>query len=131
MTVRLGLIVIEGLARRRGVGILFSLLEKLVEFPFQYLLMTFMCLERFVEYLAAASFLALQLLDRGLHVFDGTRLGVLLIADDGLQLSVDLERRFATRAANLNQLAFAFRHTRILAQPRQGGCNRGSAAMEA
>jgi hypothetical protein len=93
-----------------SVGIFLGLLEQFVKFSFQHFVVTLVIFERLSECLGATRFLSFQLLDRNADVLDHGRFFMLLVTDDGLKIRVDLEDRFATRAAYLKEFTFSFRH---------------------
>jgi hypothetical protein len=104
-------IEIERLLGGRGVRVFFGLSKQLVEFPFKHFVVALLLVKRFLENLAAASFFALQLLDCGANVLDGGWPLVFLVADHDLEFGINLQRGFAARAVDLNQLVLAFTHT--------------------
>ena len=80
-------------------------------------MVTFLLVERFLERLGSPRLFALQLLNRSAYILDCSRPLVFLVADHHLELRVDLQGGFATRALYFNQLAFAFCHlSQMLAQ---------------
>ena len=112
----LALVEIEWLFWRGSVRIIFGLLEQLVEFSFEHLLMVLVLRERFLEHLIAARLLSFELLDSRADVFNGRRFLVFAITDDGLELGINLECRLAARAAYFHQVAFSFGHTANLSR---------------
>jgi len=102
---------IERPLRGWGVGVFLGLFQQLVEFAFEHLVVALVVVKRFLENLAAAGFFALQFLDCSVKVFDGGRALVFLVADDDLELGIDLQLCFAARALDFEQLVLALTHT--------------------
>src|SRR5271155_1952894 len=112
------LVEIEGLFGRGGIGIVFGLLKQLVEFSLEHLLMALVLRERLLEHFVPPSLFSLELLDSRADVLNRRRLLVFAITDDGLEVGINLERRFTARAAHLHQVAFSFGHTANLSRLR-------------
>jgi len=72
--------------------------------------------ERFLENFIAPCFLSFELLDSGADVLNGRRFFVFAITDDGLELGINLECRFAARAAHFHQVTFSFGHNANLSR---------------
>jgi hypothetical protein len=114
------LIEIEGIFGRRSVGIFFGLLEQLVEFSLEYLLMALVLVKRFLEHLATPRLFSFEFLNCGAKVLDGRGFLVFGITDDGLELGINLKCCFAARAAHLHQVSFSFGHNADLSRFRFG-----------
>ena len=83
--------------------------------------MALVLLERFVEHFTPPCFLAFEFLNCGANVLNSRRLLVFGIADDGLEIGVDLKRCFAARAAHFQQVAFSLGHIANLSRFRVEG----------
>ena len=106
------LIEIKGSFGLRRVWILFGLLEQLVEFSFEHLVMALMVFKGLVENLGPPCLFTLEFLDRRANILDDWGLLVLLKADHCFQFGINLKGRLATWASNFNQLTFPFTHTK-------------------
>ena len=95
----------------RRIRFFLSLLQKLVELALQHFVMALMLVKRFLKGLASPRLFPSHLLDGRADIFNGPGLLVLLITDYRFEFGIDLQRRLAARAADFQELTFAFGHT--------------------
>jgi hypothetical protein len=79
--------------------------------------MALVLVEGLLKNFGPARLLPLQTLHRCADVLDGKRFFGFLMADYGLQLGIDLQRRIATGALDFKQAGLRFRHNGIVTHP--------------
>ncbi len=86
-------------------GILFGLLEQLIEFTVQHLALILFGVERFAEDLFAPSALAFEFGDSGGQILDGRGLDRLFVGNHRTQGGVDFQFGLAAGAGNCKEFA--------------------------